>query len=121
MIFHHERNLLAACLAAYFGYYWFSDPLLRGWVYYVGTGLLAAVAGYGWREHAKTWYGVAAASLMMSEGSQQTVCGLVTIGMDLTGRDLCKRALGEDFYTALVSLVCAGLLVLVWPIQQPRK
>lgn len=117
----YERSLLAASIAAYFGYYVFADSLLRGWVYYVATGAMAAVAGYGWRAHAQTWAGIAAASLMMSEGTQQALCGLATIGVDLNGRDLCKRALGDDLYTALASLALAGFILLLWPILQPRK
>ena len=118
---HYERTLLSACLAAYFGYYVFADSMLRGWVYYVATGALAAVAGYGWRMRAQTWAGTAAAALMMSEGAQQALCGLATIGVDLTGRDLCKRALGDDLYTALASVALAGFVMLLWPILQPRK
>ena len=118
---HFERTLLAACLAAYFGYYVFADSVMRGWVYYVATGALAAVAGYGWRAMAQTWAGIAAASLMMSEGSQQALCGLATIGVDLNGRDLCKRALGDDIYTAMASLAMAGFVVLLWPILRPQK
>lgn len=118
---HHERVLLAACLAAYFGYYVFADSMLRGWVYYVATGAMAAVAGYGWRTRARTWAGIAATSLMMSEGTQQALCGLATIGVDLNGRDLCKRALGDDLYTALASLALAGFLMLLWPILRPPK
>ena len=118
---HYERTLLAACLAAYFGYYVFADSLLRGWVYYVATGALAAVAGYGWRTRAQTRAGTAAAALMMSEGAQQALCGLATIGVDLNGRDLCKRALGDDLYTAVASVALAGFVMLLWPILQPRK
>ena len=121
MTAHYERVLLATCLAAYFGYYVFADSLMRGWVYYVSTGALAAVSGYGWRTHAKTWAGAAASALMMSEGTQQALCGLATIGVDLNGRDLCKRALGDDPYTVLASLVCAGLMVIAWPILRPQK
>lgn len=117
----YELTLLLVCLAAYFGYYVFADSMLRGWVYYVATGALAAVAGYGWRTRAQTWAGIAAASLMMSEGTQQALCGLATIGVDLNGRDLCKRALGDDLYTALASLALAGFLMLLWPILRPPK
>lgn len=118
---HFERILLSACLAAYFGYYVFADSLVRGWVYYVATGGLAAVAGYGWRVRSASWAGAAASSLMMSEGAQQALCGLATMGADLTGKDLCKRALGPDLYAALASLALAGLLVVIWPILRPRK
>ena len=117
----YEIALLAASVAAYFGYYVFADSVMRGWVYYVGSGALAAVAGYGWRSRAHTWAGIAAASLMMSEGAQQALCGLATIGVDLNGRDLCKRALGDDLYTVLASLAVAGFVVLLWPILRPRK
>lgn len=118
---HFERILLSACLAAYFGYYVFADSLVRGWVYYVATGALAAVAGYGWRMRAVSWAGVTASSLMMSEGAQQALCGMATMGAGMNGKDLCRRALGDDLYAALASLVCAGLIVLLWPILQPRK
>ena len=118
---HFERTLLAACLAAYLGYYVFADSVMRSWVYYVATGALAAVAGYGWRIRSQTWAGIAAASLMMSEGAQQALCGLATIGVDRNGRDLCKRALGDDIYTAMASLAMAGFVVLLWPILRPRK
>lgn len=118
---HYERSLLAASLAAYLGYYVFADSMLRGWVYYVATGALAALAGYGFRESAASWAGVAASSLMMSEGAQQALCGLATIGVDLNGRDLCKRALGDDIYTALASVAMAGFVVLLWPILRPRR
>lgn len=121
MTAHYERVLLATCIAAYFGYYVFADSLMRGWVYYVATGALAAVAGYGWRVHAQTWYGAAATTVMMSEGAQQALCGLATIGVDLSGRDLCKRALGDDLYTGLASLAMAGLMVIAWPILRPQK
>ena len=118
---HFERFLLAVCIAAYFGYYVFADSLMRGWVYYVATGGLAAVAGYGWRVRSVSWAGVAASSLMMSEGAQQALCGLATMGVDLTGRDLCKRALGDDLYTALASLALAGLVVVLWPTLRPQR
>ena len=118
---HFERILLAACLAAYFGYYVFADSLVRGWVYYVATGVLAVVAGYGWRVMAASWAGVSASTLMMSEGAQQALCGLATIGVDLNGRDLCKRALGDDLYTALASLALAGLMVVLWPTLRPQR
>lgn len=118
---HFERILLAACLSTYFGYYVFADSVMRGWVYYVASGGLAAIAGYGWRVKADTWAGAAAATLMMSEGAQQAACGLATIGVDLNGRDLCKRALGDDIYTVAASLVIAGLMVIAWPILRPRK
>ena len=121
MTARYERVLLSTCLAAYFVYYVFADSLLRGWVYYVATGALAAVSGYGWRTHAETWAGASAAALMMSEGAQQALCGLATIGVDLNGRDLCKRALGDDLYTALASVALAGFVMLLWPIPQPRK
>lgn len=118
----YERMLLAACLAAYFGYYVFADPAIRGWVYYVAIGALTAVAGYGWRVRAASWAGVAASALMMSEGAQQALCGLATIGAaELNGKDLCRRALGGDLYAAAASLVCAGLLVVLWPILRPPK
>ena len=116
-----DRILLAASLAAYFGYYVFADSMLRGWVYYVMTGGLAVVAGYGLRQSARTWPGLAGATLMVSEGAQQAVCGLATIGADLNGQDLCKRALGDDLYTAVASLVCAALLVLLWPNPPPKQ
>jgi hypothetical protein len=115
-----DRILLSASLTAYFGYYVFAGSLVRGWVYYVMTGALAAVAGCGLRKSARSWHGVAGATLMVSEGAQQAVCGLATIGADLTGQDLCKRALGEDLYTAVASLLCAALLVLLWPTPQAR-
>lgn len=114
----YEIALLVASVAAYFGYYVFADSLMRGWVYYVMTGGLAVVAGYGLRQTARNWIGVAGATLMMSEGAQQAACGLATIGLDLNGRDVCKRALGDDLYTAVASLLCAALLVLLWPSPQ---
>lgn len=113
---------LGATIAAYFGYYVFADsPIMRGWVYYVMTGGLAVVAGYGLRRDRKTWAGVAGATLMVSEGAQQAACGLATMGVDLTGRDLCKRALGEDLYTIVASLVCAALLMLIWPSPRAKQ
>jgi hypothetical protein len=115
-----DRILLAASLAAYFGYYVFAGSLMRGWVYYVMTGMLAVVAGCGLRKSAQSWPGLAGATLMVSEGAQQAVCGLATIGVDLNGQDLCKRALGDDLYTAVASLVCASALVLLWPNPPPR-
>ena len=90
-------------------------------MYYVATGALAAVAGFGLRAHAQTWAGTAAAALMMSEGAQQALCGLATIGVDLNGRDLCKRALGDDLYTGLASVALAGFVMLLWPILRPPK
>lgn len=115
----YEALLLFTSVAAYFGYYVVPDALMRGWVYYVMTGALAVVAGYGLRLSAQRWYGLAGGTLMVSEGAQQAACGLMTIGVDLNGRDLCKRALGDDLYTALVSILCAALLVLLWP--SPRR
>lgn len=115
-----DRILLSASLAAYFGYYVFADSLLRGWVYYVMTGGLAVVAGCGLRKASTSWPGLAGATLMVSEGAQQAACGLATIGVDLDGRDLCKRALGEDLYTLTASLLCAALLMLLWPSPRAR-
>ena len=116
-----DRLLLVASLAAYFGYYVFADSMVRGWVYYVMTGGLAVVAGCGLRRSSASWPGLAGATLMVSEGAQQAACGLATMGADLTGRDLCKRALGDDLYTLAASLVCAALMMLLWPSPQPKQ
>lgn len=113
--------LLVASLAAYFGYYAFADSIMRGWVYYVMTGGLAVVAGYGLRISARSWAWLAGGTLMVSEGAQQALCGLATIGVDLTGRDLCKRALGDDLYTIAASVVCAALLMLLWPSPRAKQ
>lgn len=116
-----DRILLSVALAAYFGYYVFAGSLLRGWVYYVMAGALAVVAGCGLRKSSRSWPGLAGSTLMVSEGAQQAACGLATIGVDLTGQDLCKRALGDDLYTLIASLVCAAMLMLLWPNQPPKQ
>ena len=123
--------LLAVSVATYFGYYAVAVPA-RPWVYYPMSGLLFAVAGYVAREKFSSDYrntdpalklrrsvllgGVAAGALMMGEGAQQFVGGLIDV--QTGGVDVLRHALGSDAYSALMSLVCAGLLMVIWPSRR---
>jgi hypothetical protein len=118
--------LLLVSLATYFGYYGFTISV-RPWVYYPMLGLLAVAAGHPLRgmfalafeAERRPWHrrgllcGVAAGSLMISEGLQQFACGL--IDAKTGGVDVCRSALGSDAMSALASILAAGLVVWKWP------
>jgi hypothetical protein len=118
--------LLAVSLATYFGYYGFAVSA-RPWVYYPMLGLLAAAAGHPLRGFYAAAFsretlparrrlmlcGVAAGSLMISEGLQQFVCGLADASTG--GVDVCRAWLGSDVMSALVSILAAAVVVWKWP------
>ena len=108
------RDTITAVItfAAYFTYYGFADLRDRRWMYYVACGVLAAWVGWCWRQdglrQGRTLLAFAG-TMMLIEGSQQAVCGLLR--WRSTGRaDLCVQVLGDTVYTALASLLLAGAL-----------
>lgn len=101
-------------VAAHFSYYYFPPGWQRGWAFYVSMGVLTAWVGYGWRAMAKTWPGVLAGCLLITEGAQQAVCGSLTAWVQPDGRDICRAMIGDDIYRIVGSLALAGLLLVVW-------
>ena len=125
----HPGILLAVvAVATYFGYYYFPVPV-RPWVFYPASGLLSAASGwvahilcaerYASTHQAGWLAGVAAAALMMSEGLQQAVCGLIDARTG--GVDVCRAAMGGDAYTILASMAGAALVMTPWLLTQLRK
>ena len=118
--------LLVVAVATYFGYYGFAVSA-RPWVYYPMLGLLAVAAGHPLRgffaeafgQAQGVWQrramlaGVAAGSLMISEGLQQFACGLIDASTG--GIDTCRHALGGDAVAVLASLVGATVVMWKWP------
>lgn len=97
--------------AAYFTYYGFAELQDRRWMYYVMGGVLATWVGWCWRQdglvQGRTLLAFAG-SVMLIEGPQQAVCGVLR-WRTTAPQDLCVQVLGDTVYTALASLLLAGL------------
>lgn len=101
-----------AAFAAYFTYYGFADLRDRRWMYYVMGGVLASWIGWCWRQDGLRQGRTVLAftgTLMLIEGPQQAVCGLLR-WRTTSPQDLCVQVLGDTVYTALASLLLAGVL-----------
>ena len=115
-------DIILASLAAptYFGYYWFTDPWVRGWIYYAATGVL--VTYLAWCFRPATSLGALARAWVLLEAGQQGACGALTIGAKPPdGRDVCVQYVGEDGYRAVLALAVAGLIVGVTRWQNLRR
>lgn len=122
------RDIISAVVtvAAYFTYYGFADLRDRRWMYYVMGGVLATWVGWCWRQD-----GLSAGrpllafsgSVMLIEGPQQAVCGLLR-WRSTQPQDMCVQVLGESLYVALASLLLAGVFTwggALWPSRPPVR
>lgn len=118
---------LGLAVAAYLGYYGFADSVNRAWANYVGTGAL--MAWMAWRERQpgprrSTGVGIFAATYIVIEAAQQAIFGALSWGKLPTGKDLGVELLGEPVYTALTSLLLAGVWTwrrALWPSRQAPR
>jgi hypothetical protein len=104
-----DLTLAALAVTAYFGYYLLSDPWARGWFFYSMVGFL--VAWLAWSYRWRRWWGQFACALLVIEGVQQGVCGLLTSWGPHGGADVCMAVWGVDAYRIGASIALAGALV----------
>ena len=115
-----DTILAAVAAPTYFAYYAFSDPWVRGWLYYALTGFLMALLAWFYRPGSSL--GALARARVILEAGQQGVCGTLTIGAKPPdGRDVCLQYVGEDGYRAVLALAVAALIVGVtkWQSRRP--
>lgn len=115
-------DLFLALLAVptYFGYYLFTDPWVRGWIYYTATGFF--VCYLAWCFRPASALGMLTKAWVILEAGQQGICGTLTIGAQPpSGRDVCVQYVGEDGYRAVLALAVAGLIVGVMKWQNLRR
>lgn len=122
------RDIISAvvAVAAHLAYYGFADLRDQRWAFYVMGGVLAAWAGWCWRQDGLAQGRLVlafAGSFLLIEGPQQAVCGALRWRSPLPG-DLCVQVLGDTIYTALASLVLAAAWTWrasLWPSRPQAK
>lgn len=111
--------LLAAAVAAFYGYYGFPDED-RPDVYYIAASVLCITLALSlWPHVVRSSAGRLACALCIVESAQQGICGAARWGHQATGQDLCKEWLGPDVYTAAASLALAAAIT--WGFKWRRE
>lgn len=102
-------HVLAASLAAFFGYYFWPEHE-RPDAYYVALGVLVLTLALRLWPFARSRFDHLACAVCVVEASQHSLCGLLAWGAISTGEDLCKRIAGPDLYVAVASLIASAAL-----------